>query len=294
MEYNVVDFKIECAPEHLQDAKDLLADLAGECGCESFEETASGLKGYIQKELLTQDAMHQLEQGIQDFPLPSAKITYQIQEAEDKDWNQEWEETGFSPIVIDDKIVIYDAKHASPASLSLKPTQIGIGIEARLAFGTGNHQTTRMMISRLEETPLAGKKVLDCGCGTGILGITASKLGAASIVGYDIDEWSVRNADHNAALNGVKEMTVLQGNVSVLQHTSGLFDIVMANINRNILLQDMQHFHDVMGEGAFLIISGFYDEDAETLIGKAHEYGLTVCGRKTEDHWTCLKFAHDE
>src|SRR3712207_2646095 len=114
------------------------------------------------------------------------------------------------------------------------------------SFGTGTHETTRMILAQLLKTSLEGKRVLDCGCGTGILGIAASKLGAEDVVAYDIDEWSVKNTEHNAVLNGVNNLSVVEGDASVLSHVSGMFDIVLANINRNILLSDMSKFKEVM------------------------------------------------
>ena len=171
---------------------------------------------------------------------------------------------------------------------SNRPDIIEIGIEAKLAFGTGNHETTRMIISQLLQMPIKTKRVLDCGTGTGILGLTASKLGAKEVVGYDIDEWSVENAKHNALLNGVDNMEVLFGNSSVLNHISGVFDVVMANINRNILLDDMRLFRSVMNTDATLILSGFYEEDVPVLLEKANELGLHETARHTDNNWTCL------
>lgn len=183
--------------------------------------------------------------------------------------------------------MIYDAKHPD-----LHPTtsadHIEIGIEAKLAFGTGNHETTRMIVSTLLGMNLAKKRVLDCGCGTGILGIACSKMGASEIVGYDIDEWSVNNAQHNAQLNEVDNMEVLFGNATVISHISGMFDVVMANINRNILLEDMKAFRSVLNEGGYLILSGFYTEDIPVLTEKAEELGLREVGRKTDEGWACL------
>ena len=182
-----------------------------------------------------------------------------------------------------------DAKHPELyPDTSNRPDIIEIGIEAKLAFGTGNHETTRMIISQLLQMPVKTKRVLDCGTGTGILGLTASKLGAKDVVGYDIDEWSVENAKHNAVLNGVENMEVLFGNCNVLTHVSGVFDVVMANINRNILLNDMRLFRNVMNIGGTLILSGFYEEDVPVLLEKAAELGLHEVTRQVDNNWTCL------
>ena len=231
MKYLVAKFKIATSEDLLQVCKDLLADSAAEAGFESFEETQEGLEAYVQKELFDKDA---LDASIADFPIEGTDISYTIEDAEDKDWNEEWEEQGFDPICVDDQVLIYDAKHPE-LHPTTSPDHIEIGIEAKLAFGTGNHETTRMIVSTLLNMNLYKMRVLDCGCGTGILGLVASKLGANEVVGYDIDEWSVENAKHNTQLNGVDNLEVYFGNASVINHISGVFDVVLANINRNIL-----------------------------------------------------------
>lgn len=286
MKYLVATFKIEVEADLMQVCRDLLADSSAEAGFESFEETEQGLEAYVQKDFFDKEA---LDNSIADFPIESARITYEVKEAEDKDWNQEWEEQGFDPIFVNDQVVIYDAKHPELyPDTSNRPDIIEIGIEAKLAFGTGNHETTRMIISQLLQMPVKTKRVLDCGTGTGILGLTASKLGAKDVVGYDIDEWSVENAKHNAVLNGVENMEVLFGNCNVLTHVSGVFDVVMANINRNILLDDMRLFRNVMNIGGTLILSGFYEEDVPVLLEKAAELGLHEVKRQVDNNWTCL------
>ena len=287
MKYYAIKFNIQTSDDMLQVARDLLADSAAEAGCESFEDTDNGLTAYAQQEIWNQEEM---DSQIENFPLLDTKIIYTIEDAEDKDWNQCWEDEGFAPIIVDDKIVIYDAKHTTLDELSALNTnaETTIAIDAQLAFGTGTHQTTRMIVSTLLHSDIEGKRVLDCGCGTGILGITASKLGAQEVVGYDIDDWSVNNTRHNAEINKVENMEVLHGDSTVLNHISGMFDIVMANINRNILLQDMHQFRDVMSGNSTLILSGFYEEDVPLLLEKAKELGLEEYGRKTDDNWCCL------
>ena len=284
MKYLVAKFKIATSEDLLQVCKDLLADSAAEAGFESFEETQEGLEAYVQKELFDKDA---LDASIADFPIEGTDISYTIEDAEDKDWNEEWEVQGFDPICVDDQVLIYDAKHPE-LHPTTSPDHIEIGIEAKLAFGTGNHETTRMIVSTLLNMNLYKMRVLDCGCGTGILGLVASKLGANEVVGYDIDEWSVENAKHNAQLNGVDNLEVYFGNASVINHISGVFDVVLANINRNILLEDMKSFRGVLNEGGYMILSGFYEEDIPVLLEKAKEFGLYESGRRTDNNWTCL------
>ena len=284
MKYLVAKFKIATSEDLLQVCKDLLADSAAEAGFESFEETQEGLEAYVQKELFDKDA---LDASIADFPIEGTDISYTIEDAEDKDWNEEWEEQGFDPICVDDQVLIYDAKHPE-LHPTTSPDHIEIGIEAKLAFGTGNHETTRMIVSTLLNMNLYKMRVLDCGCGTGILGLVASKLGASEVVGYDIDEWSVENAKHNAQLNGVDNLEVYFGNASVINHISGVFDVVLANINRNILLEDMKSFRGVLNEGGYMILSGFYEEDIPVLLEKTKEFGLYESGRRTDNNWACL------
>lgn len=286
MKYLVVKFKINTGDNMMQICRDLLADSAAEAGFESFEETEQGIDAYVQKDLFEQEV---LDNNLCNFPIENTAISYSIEDAEDKDWNQEWEEQGFEPICVDDQILIYDAKHPE-LHPTTSPDHIEIGIETKLAFGTGNHETTRMIISTLLNNHLYQKRVLDCGCGTGILGIVAAKLGAREVVAYDIDEWSVDNAKHNAKLNGIDNMEVYFGNASVINHINGVFDIILANINRNILLNDMRTFRSVLNDGGLLILSGFYEEDVPTLLTKAQEFGLQEIGKRTDNNWTCLVF----
>ena len=277
------------------DACDVLAAMAGEAGFETFEETENGLKGYVQQSLFDEET---LRATIADFPFEGVSITYDIHEAEDRDWNEQWEQEGFEPIVISGEkpevsgeryptIVIHDGRHLPE---SMPDDAIAIEIDAKLAFGTGTHETTRMICGTLLSIP-SPLSVLDCGTGTGILSITALKLGAAQAVGYDIDEWSVDNARHNAVINFVDDrFESLLGDASILNKVEGTFDLVLANINRNILLADMPMFREKMASGAKLILSGFYTEDAPMLVDKAKTLGLTLQQQKEDQNWCCLVF----
>lgn len=282
MKYLVAEFKIECQDGMIQIARDLLTDALGEAGFETFEDTEDGINGYVQESLFDENAMNDV---ISNFMLPDVTINANIQEAEYKNWNEEWEEAGFERININDSITIYDARHDDGNGIA---SGISIGIETKQAFGTGTHETTRMIVSTLLNIDLKGKRVLDCGCGTGILGIAASKLGANEVVGYDIDEWSSENAIHNAELNGVGNMKVMLGDASVLKSVEGKFDVVLANINRNILLADMPAFVSVMADDSLLILSGFYASDVDLLIEKASSLGLSKIDSKSDSEWTCL------
>ena len=277
MKYFEVDFTIS---PYSVDASDVLAAMAGEAGFETFEETETGLKGYVQQSLFDVSV---LKTALEDFPFEDTTISYDIREAEDRDWNEQWEQEGFEPIVISENLIIHDGRHLPDST-----PDIAIEIDAKLAFGTGTHETTRMICSTLLELQPKGR-VLDCGTGTGILSICALKLGAQEAIGYDIDEWSVDNARHNAVINQIdNRFTSLLGDASKLNKVEGTFDLVMANINRNILLNDMPQFVSKMNADATLILSGFYTDDCQTLIEKAQTLGLTLQQQKEDQQWACL------
>ena len=277
MKYFEVDFTIS---PYSADASDVLAAMAGEAGFETFEETETGLKGYVQQSLFDVSA---LKAALEDFPFEDTTISYDILEAEDRDWNEQWEQEGFEPIIISDNLIIHDGRHLPDST-----PDIAIEIDAKLAFGTGTHETTRMICSTLLELQPKGR-VLDCGTGTGILSICALQLGAQEALGYDIDEWSADNARHNAVINQVdNRFTSLLGDASILNKVEGTFDLVMANINRNILLNDMPQFVSKMNADATLILSGFYTDDCQILIEKAQTLGLSLRQQKEDQQWACL------
>lgn len=287
MKYYVANFDIECAEELLQPARELLSAAACEAGFEAFEDTDNGIAGYVQRPLYDKEA---LDAAIVDYMPEGTQVTYNIEEVPDQDWNQGWEDQGFEPIGVSDHLVIYDAKHTDMSMFAGDDGVMRIFIEARNAFGTGTHQTTRMILRRLLGMDLTGKSVLDCGCGTGILGIVALRLGANRVLGYDIDEWSSENAKHNAALNGVDNLDVLLGDASVLDGVKEEFDVVIANINRNILLNDMTAFRSHLKTGGRLILSGFYETDVPMLEQAAKNNGLTIIDVVTDEEWACAMF----
>ena len=283
MKYFEVDFNIQTTADTLQDARDLLAAMAAEAGFETFEETEDGLKGYAQQELFDEDM---LKQTLEFFPIEGACVTYQVRPAEEKDWNEQWEQEGFEPIIIADRIAIHDGRHTPQKDGKSYETEIEI--DAKLAFGTGTHETTRMIVSALLEMDLNGKSVLDCGCGTGILGITAMKLNAARCAAYDIDEWSTENTRHNAVINRVDIDPILLGNATVLDGIAGTFDVVLANINRNVLLEDLPRFCEKTSTGGTIVLSGFYEPDVPLLERRAKELGLEKTMQKTDHDWVCI------
>lgn len=262
-------------------ANDLLAGLLGEAGFESFVEQENGLAAYIQKDLYDEAA---LKQALADFPMPDTQVTYTFAEAEDKDWNEEWEKNFFQPIVIGNRCVIHSTFHHD-----VPQADYDVVINPQMAFGTGHHETTSLVIGELLDAPLEDKRVLDMGCGTSILAILARMRGAAACTAIDIDDWCVRNSLENIELNHVDNIQVFQGDASSLEQV-GPFDVVIANINRNILLQDMKYYVARMVPGARLYMSGFYVDDIPVIRAEAERNGLTFAGHQEKNRWVVTRF----
>lgn len=279
MKYFEVDFQLSPLS---QDACDILAALTADAGFETFEETQHGIRGYVQQPLLDRQA---LEDIVNNFPIIGTNIIYTINKAEDKDWNEQWEQEGFEPIIVgNNRLAIHDGRH-----LPSRPADISVEIDARLAFGTGTHETTQMICEWMLDMPMKDLRVMDAGCGTGILGIVALKLKASHVTAYDIDEWSSDNTRHNAVINRVdSQLSVYCGDASLLDSKTADYDLVLANINRNILLNDMPHFCQIMKQDAKLILSGFYTEDIPLLEARGKELGLTLTGAKNRDKWASI------
>lgn len=283
MEYNVTHFKIEVTEELMSVCRELVADAVSEAGYEAFADTDEGIDAWVQTQMYDANLTSQL---LEDFPIEGAVITFTTEEVEQQNWNEEYEKEIFEPIRVEG-CIIYDA--ASDEADQLKQeAPIAIAIDQKMAFGNGAHETTKMIVEELLSRDLNGKRLLDCGCGTGILSIVAKRCGASEITAYDIDEWSVENTEHNAMLNGVHLDEILLGDVSVLSHVDGVFDFIVANINRNILLADMPSIVETLSPVGFLILSGFYEEDAQMLCEKASTLGLYEIGRKVTNNWTML------
>lgn len=260
---------------------DVLAAVLGEAGFESFVTTDNGLTAYIQQALCDEAV---IKEAIAEFPIPDTDITYSYVEAEDKDWNEEWEKNFFQPIIIGDRCVIHSTFHHD-----VPQVEYDIVINPQMAFGTGHHETTSLIIGELLETTLNGKSVLDMGCGTSILAILARLRGAAPCLAIDIDEWCVRNSIENIALNGLTDIEVKEGDASILQG-KGPFDVVIANINRNILVNDMKHYIACMQPGSELYMSGFYIDDVPVIRAEAERNGLTFVHQKEKNRWAAVKF----
>ena len=260
---------------------DVVSALAGEIGFESFVEWENGVQAYIQQSLFDEEALKSM---VAEFPLPDTKIEYTIVEAEDKDWNEEWEKNFFQPIVIGDRCCIHSTFHKDTPQ-----TEYEILINPQMAFGTGHHETTSSIISELLEADLQGKSVLDMGCGTSILAILASMRGAGPITAIDIDDWCVNNSRDNIALNGIGNITVEWGDANLLKGREP-FDVIIANINRNILLADMAQYAACMHSGSELYMSGFYVQDIPVIQEKAESLGMEFIHHREKNNWAAVKF----
>lgn len=259
---------------------DVLSATLADVGFESFMEQPGGIAAYIQKDLYDE---HALRQALDDFPLPDARIDYDFLETEDRDWNEEWERNFFQPIIIGNRCVVHSTFHHD-----VPQAEYDITIDPQMAFGTGHHETTGLIINELLDTDLAGRNVLDMGCGTSILAILARMRGAARCTAIDIDDWCVRNSVENIRLNRLDGIDVSQGDASSLAD-KGPFDVIIANINRNILLNDMQSYAARMKHGALLLMSGFYVDDIPLIEAEARRLGLQPGGHREQNRWAMVR-----
>lgn len=260
---------------------DVLSAVLAEVGFESFVEQPDGICAYIQAAQCDEQA---IREAIDNFPLPDTQISYHFTEAEDKDWNEEWEKNFFQPIIIGNRCVIHSTFHRD-----VPKADYDIVINPQMAFGTGHHETTSLIIAELLDSDLQDKIVLDMGCGTSILAILARMRGARSCTAIDIDDWCVRNSLENIALNKVDNIDVYLGDASILGD-KGAFDVIIANINRNILLADMKHYIARMNAKAFLLMSGFYTDDIPAIREEAEKHGLVFIEQKEKNRWAAVKF----
>lgn len=273
------EFKFNTNPCN-ETVNDTLAYILGEIGFESFVEYEKGLMAYIQCSLCDEAA---IKSSLMTFPISETEITYTFAQAEDKNWNEEWEKNYFQPIVIDDRCVIHSTFHKD-----VPQAKYDIVINPQMAFGTGHHETTSLILTELLDSELDNKSLLDMGCGTSILAILARMRGARPCTAIDIDEWCVRNSIENIELNKVDDISVSQGDASALPG-KGPFDMVIANINRNILLNDMKYYADCMHPGSELYMSGFYVNDIPVIRQKAEELGLQFVHHKEKNNWAMVK-----
>nr|WP_321379565.1 50S ribosomal protein L11 methyltransferase [uncultured Bacteroides sp.] len=278
MRYFEVTFKTTPCTETVND---VLSACLGEIGFESFIENTYGIKGYIQQPIYNEDT---LKEVIENIPLDNVSISYKAELMEDKDWNEEWEKNFFQPIVIGNRCAIHSTFHKD-----VPEAEYDILINPQMAFGTGHHETTSLILEELLDAELQNKSLLDMGCGTSILAILAAMRGAKPITAIDIDTWCVENSKENILLNNIENISVELGDATLLKGRKS-FDIVIANINRNILLNDMSFYTACMHKGSEIFMSGFYVSDIDILKEKAESLGLSYMYYKEKNNWAVVKF----
>lgn len=269
---NYLEFNFKIQP--LQPWNEILMAELIEIGFDSFTEELEGILGYIQKELFKEEELMQLP----IFNNPEVKIEYSYEEMPNINWNEEWEKN-FSPINIDDKVLIRAEFHEP------KPEMHEIIIQPKMSFGTGHHPTTHLMVQQMMDMDLQDKTVLDMGCGTSVLAIYAKQRGAGKTVAIDIDEWSVENSKENAERNGV-ELAISQGTADNLGTEK--FDVILANINRNILISDIPTYVSVLNEGGKLLLSGLCFFDVDDILQVCTEENLKMEKQMQREEWVSI------
>ena len=277
MKYTEVTLHIEVVDPW----KDLVVDELGEGAYDSFVDTADGVKAYVP----TKDFDEEWLKGV--IADQGCGISYEVAEMPDKNWNEEWEK-GHKWVMVEGKKRVY----VRAPFHEHQEADYEIVIEPKMSFGTAHHATTYMMIGLITELELNSKRVLDMGCGTAVLGILAAKCGAEYVEGIDVDEWAYNNAMENVERNGV-EMTCKIGDAGLLEGEKGEFDVVIANINRNILLNDMERYVGAMRKGATLLLSGFYTADVAKLEEKGSRMGLRLKEQRERDGWASMWLIKD-
>ena len=282
MVYISYDFKIDLEKPNifpLSNAIEILIAELGEVGFESFIETKNGTTAYIQKK----DWHEALLENVRILKSDEFKISYDIEEIKQVNWNSEWEKN-FEAIQVDNLVSIRAPFHPNS---NLK---YNIIIEPKMSFGTGHHETTHLMIQQLLDLDLEGKSVLDMGCGTGILAIFAEMRGADKIDAIDIDEWCYENSLENAKKNKCYNITIYKGDASLLVEKN--YDLIIANINRNVLLQDIEVYARNLTKNGALLLSGFYKEDIPIIDRKAQQNNLLLVKTLEKNKWVSLKYVN--
>jgi ribosomal protein L11 methyltransferase len=267
--------ELEVTFNQLEPWRDILLSELDGLGFESFVNTKTGLKSYASEEVYSRIDLSFLK----DF---ESVTNFENRLIEDKNWNEEWEKN-FDPVFVEDKLVIYAPFHENIFSQKMK-----ILIQPQMSFGTGHHQTTWLMAQRLFELELQHKKVLDMGTGTGVLAILAEKLGASSVFAPDIDEWSYNNAIENVELNDCKRIQVEMGGHELIEEKQ--FDLIIANINKNVLIEHLSVYSDCLKSGGKLLLSGFFTTDCSDLEAHATRYGFIFEDKFAKDEWALMQF----
>lgn len=254
----------------------LIAELA-EANFDTFLENETGFEAYAEGERynkVTVEAIREKYEGV-------TPLAFSFSQIAKKNWNEEWEKS-FSPIVVEGKCVIRASFHQLDEQYPYE-----IVITPKMSFGTGHHQTTYLMVKGMLDIDHLHKRVMDAGCGTAILSILASKLGADAVEAFDIDEWSVENGNENTSINGCRNIRIQQGKITETD-LPGKFDIILANINKNVLLEEMRIYSSFLNAQGLLLLSGFFTPDLPALIEEAGRHGLTEIRRDERDTWASL------
>ncbi|MCL8008355.1 50S ribosomal protein L11 methyltransferase [Gelidibacter japonicus] len=265
--------------EPLQPGTEILIAELGYAGFESFVETDEGVTAYIQKDEWNEGIL----KDIQILKSDEFAFSFTFEEIEQVNWNEEWEKN-FNPIVVDDLCSVRAPFHEKP------DTKYDIVIEPKMSFGTGHHETTHMMIQHILKNDFKDKAVLDMGCGTGVLAILAEMKGAKPVDAIDYDNWCYLNSLENVERNNCKHITVLEGDASLLQNQK--YDTIIANINRNILLNDMSSYVNCLKPNGTIFLSGFYNHDIPAIQEECNKQGLTFVESLERNNWVALKFVN--
>ncbi len=276
MQYNQVLFR--CDP-FSEPVTDILSAQLAEIGFESFVRGEKALEAYIPLSLFSPEKTQEV---LSSFPL-EVVIDYSVNTMEEKNWNEEWEKNYFQPIAIDDLCCIHSSFHHLEGAYRYR-----IVIDPKMSFGTGHHQTTRLIIKEILAMELKQKSVLDMGCGTGVLAILAAMKGASPVTAIDIEEWAYNNTLENCELNGTASILVQHGGAELLGEET--YDVILANINRNILLQDLPRYEAAMAKGGIIVMSGFYLDDLPAIRSGAEALGLSFDHFREMEHWCAASF----
>ncbi len=258
---------------------DVLAAMLCDVEFESFVPDESGLTAYVKRELYNEASIADI---VTSFPL-QAQINWRAEVIEGQDWNSEWEKNYFQPIVVGDKCVIHSSFHTD-----IPKVEYDIVIDPKMAFGTGHHATTSLIIRQLLEMSLDGLSVMDMGTGTGILAILSAMRGAEKVSAIEIDEFAYVNAVDNVKINGEPQINVMLGDASLLANEEPV-DVFIANINRNIITADIAEYAKTLKSGGIMLLSGFYEEDVEVIMSQARLHSLDYQSHTVQDRWTCLR-----
>ena len=274
-----VELRLDINPLPSEDITDLLAAMLGDVGYESFVPDSAGLTAYVPVGQWDEAAVDDI---LADFPFP-CKIAKSSKVIEGRDWNEEWERNYFQPIVVGDKCVVHSSFHTD-----IPKAEYDIVIDPKMAFGTGHHSTTSLILDQLLQRDIAGKSVIDMGTGTGILAILAAMRGASPVTGVEIDPFAHVNAVENVSLNGHPEIKVVLGDASALADIAPA-DIFIANINRNVITGDIAAYAAKLRKGGLMLLSGFYTEDIPVIAEAAKAVGLEVTAHTSRQNWACVQ-----